>query len=104
AGLWGVGVDNAIIELDGPEPPACDGSAREFASRALEVGLVDQDGKRRVLKLNDSIAVGTGATSISASPSSSFEVEYLLDYGNAALPLQHATLQWTPESFASDIA
>lgn len=104
AGLWGCGVDNAIIELDGPEPPAGDGSAKIFAEQVMDAGVVAQDAARRTLRLTDTIAVGSGVSSMTASPCQHTEFEYLLDYGVPELPLQHATFSWAPDSFATEIA
>lgn len=44
--LWTLGVDNALIDIDAPETPILDGSAREYARAITETGLVDQDAER----------------------------------------------------------
>ena len=44
--LWTLGVDNAVIDIDAPETPILDGSAREYARAIAETGLTDQDAER----------------------------------------------------------
>ena len=45
--LWTLGVDNAVIDIDAPETPIMDGSAREYARAITETGLADQDAERQ---------------------------------------------------------
>src|SRR4030042_917435 len=46
AALYGIGVDNALIEINGPEVPIMDGSARPFVSAILKAGIVEQEAER----------------------------------------------------------
>jgi len=45
--LWSMGVDNAVIDIDAPETPILDGSAREYVQRITETGLVEQKADRK---------------------------------------------------------
>lgn len=87
--LAGLGVDNALIDLDGPELPIGDGSAKPFVDAIQEAGLVEQDTPRRPLVITEPVTVRApagpdGAESVLvALPTggSTLEVLYDLDYG-----------------------
>jgi UDP-3-O-[3-hydroxymyristoyl] N-acetylglucosamine deacetylase len=78
--LHGVGIDNAIIEVSGPELPILDGSAAPFVDAILSAGIEVQIRQRPVLVLKRTIEVRQGDRSAIAEPSSNFEV--------------HAAVQW----------
>src|SRR5579872_6776061 len=57
AALAGLQIDNCLVELNGSEPPGCDGSSRLFAERLLDAGIVDQGVARERLELQHSVVV-----------------------------------------------
>src|SRR4029077_8507017 len=57
AALAGLQIDNCLVELNGPEPPGCDGSSLLFAERLLDAGVVEQGVLRDRLELRHSVAV-----------------------------------------------
>ncbi len=69
AALHAAGVDNARVELDGPEVPVMDGSAEAFSTLIDEVGLVDQTTPRRVLRVLKTVRVGEGTRVAELVPS-----------------------------------
>ncbi|MFQ5766133.1 MAG: UDP-3-O-acyl-N-acetylglucosamine deacetylase [Rhodospirillales bacterium] len=60
AALAGCGIDNAVIELDGPEVPIMDGSAQPFVFLVECAGVVEQDAPRRVIRVLKSVAASAG--------------------------------------------
>ncbi len=70
----GLGVDNAIVELDANEPPIADGSSREYARMVRQVGLALQAEKREPLVLGAPIEIKSGETTISAFPYDGFKI------------------------------
>ena len=78
----GAGVDNLIVEIDGPEVPALDGSAQPFYEAILDAGLTDCDAPRRVLRVTSPVSVQDGDAVIAAVPCSdaAMQVTYELDY------------------------
>ena len=62
--LSGMGVDNAIVELDASEPPIVDGSARPFTTLIHQSGIVDQSDEREVFTLTQPITINEGSRSI----------------------------------------
>ena len=81
--LAGLGVDNALVRLDGPELPCGDGSAAPFVEPMLKVGLVSQDAPRRVHRITEPILVQEGDAMLSVFPSETDELRIVfdLDYG-----------------------
>ena len=87
--LAGLGVDNALIDLDGPEVPIGDGSAKPFVDAIQNSGIVEQDARRRPLVVSEPLTVRAPAgpdgeeSILVALPtgSESLELLYDLDYG-----------------------
>jgi UDP-3-O-[3-hydroxymyristoyl] N-acetylglucosamine deacetylase/3-hydroxyacyl-[acyl-carrier-protein] dehydratase len=82
--LAGLRIDNALIEIDGPELPCGDGSALPFVEPILEAGLAEQDAPRRVFKIVEPIMVEDGDAMLAVFPSSNdeFHLTFELDYGS----------------------
>ncbi len=100
--LAGLRVDNALIRLDGPEPPCGDGSAEIFVEAILKAGIEVQDMPRRVYRVTETITVSEGDSMLVAAPgdAADLQVLYNLDYGaeSPILPQLHAfTLNGTKE-------
>jgi UDP-3-O-acyl N-acetylglucosamine deacetylase len=106
AGLWVLGIDNAVVEIDGPEVPALDGSALPFAEGLRDAGRVEQKAPRKVFALDQPVAVADGDGSLTAFPNESgLRISYTLDYGDTpALRPQFVSVDVTEEKFFSQIA
>lgn len=109
AALAGLGVDNCLVQLDGPEPPGCDGSSRLFAERLLEATIIEQDQPRACLRIvrNVSVRGDDGVQSLTGAPAAEdgLTICYGLDYG-AASPIvpQEYGVRMTPETFLQELA
>lgn len=109
AALAGLQIDNCLVELDGPEPPGCDGSSLLFAECLLDAGIADQGGVRQRLDLRHSVVVQgeSSAQSVRGAPTDDgkLHIEYTLDYGpDCRIEQQHYSVVVTPETFLSQIA
>src|ERR1700709_636971 len=76
AALAGLNVDNALIEIDGPETPIMDGSAAQFVAAIDSVGLVTQARRRKYLKILKSVYVEQGRSRAELKP---FEAGFRVD-------------------------
>lgn len=78
----GMGIDNLIVEIDGPEVPALDGSSQPYIEAFQQVGLVACDAERHYIKINRPITVQDNGAAISAMPAADgdSQVTYELDY------------------------
>ncbi|MFI3317610.1 MAG: bifunctional UDP-3-O-[3-hydroxymyristoyl] N-acetylglucosamine deacetylase/3-hydroxyacyl-ACP dehydratase [Rikenellaceae bacterium] len=103
--LWTLGVDNAIIEIDAPETPIMDGSAREYAAKILEAGIVEQSAERACFVVNEKLnyTIADKGVEISIYPDDEFSATVHVDYNSKVIGNQYAT--YTPEdSYAEKIA
>ena len=103
AALAGLQIDNCLVQLNGPEPPGFDGSARPMVESLLHVGITEQSAEREVLTVGSPVCVTDGrGGSIVAEPSaqSTLAITYVLDYGpSSPIPAQRLTIDLTPQSF-----
>jgi UDP-3-O-[3-hydroxymyristoyl] N-acetylglucosamine deacetylase / 3-hydroxyacyl-[acyl-carrier-protein] dehydratase len=92
--LVGLGVDNVLMTIDGPEVPILDGSARHFVQALLEVGFEEQDADREYFEITEPITYHdeeTGAE-LMALPHDGFEVITMIDFNSKVLGQQYAQL------------
>jgi len=81
--LFGLGIDNALIEIDNEEVPILDGSAKEFIEKIKLAGIKISDAPIKVIKVNKEINYSDGARFISIKPSTlSLEIDFELKYKN----------------------
>lgn len=106
ASLYGLGIDNCIIELDAPEPPVLDGSAKPFADAIIQVGIAEQNEQRQLFEPTEVIQFSDPSrkTDIHVIPFSSFRVTIMVDYANPALGTQYTTLVSNEEEFLPEFA
>lgn len=107
--LVGLGVDNAIIRLAGPELPCGDGSAKPFVDPILSVGTVPLDRARKSFRLREAVVVqDESGARISAMPCDieGMSVFYDLDYGRNGhrIPAQLCSFNATTRDYATEIA
>ncbi len=104
AALVGFGVDNVMVELDGPEVPILDGSAAPFIEVLREAGLKEQNAPRKCLTLAKPVQVRDGDAYIKASPSRHFHVRYTIDFPHPMVGRQELSWSFDESAFAQDIA
>lgn len=118
AALAGLQIDNCLVELDGPEPPGCDGSSLEFAESLLDAGIVDQGATRERLELRQNVVVqGDGGQTVGGGPlnegrgadgrssDGQLQINYSLDYGpDSPIVQQQYSVVVSPETFLAEIA
>ena len=107
--LRGLGIDNALLRLHGPELPCGDGSAMPFVEPVRAAGIAEQDAPRRTFRLSETVSVTEGDASITAIPADSpggMRVMYDLDYGPNATRIPHQAWSFDPDrdDYAREIA
>jgi UDP-3-O-[3-hydroxymyristoyl] N-acetylglucosamine deacetylase / 3-hydroxyacyl-[acyl-carrier-protein] dehydratase len=103
--LAGVHVDNALIELDGPEPPAGDGSSSIFAERIAETGTAEQKAPARVIELPDVLSLEEGQSSYVVSPlRAGLEVSATIRFDHPRIGRQFASFEVTPDVYSREVA
>ena len=104
AALYAAGVDNVLIEVNAPEMPILDGSARYYCEEIARVGLQDQKADKDFFYIKSKIEVRDEATgsSILVLPDDEFSADVKIDFNSVVLNNQFATLD-TMDNFASEI-
>lgn len=105
AALWGMGVDNALIELDGPEVPIADGSAGIWVSQIVEVGVVVQERAREYFIPTTKLELKNDErkSEIAIYPDTNFTVSVHVDFNSKVVGRQYATFE-TGDNFGQKIA
>lgn len=106
AALKGLGVDNATIELSGPEPPIMDGSALPFVQAIQKVDLIDQDAIQDVFKVMELIQFKDAENEIEINilPAEQFKITFFMDYGLPNFGLQYVSIEDVESEFEKEIA
>lgn len=107
ASLYGSGIDNAVIELNAPEVPIMDGSARQFVEGINRAGIVDQEAEKDYFTLKENLYYEDekGYVEMLAvpTPGSEFRITVMVDYNSPVLGTQHASMYHIGE-FQKEIA
>ena len=105
AALVGLGIDNVMIDLNGPETPIMDGSSKEFIQALSSVGMETQDAEREYITINENITFKDALrkTEITVMPADDYQVTVMIDFDSKVLGKQHATLDHISE-FPGQIA
>jgi len=104
ASLAGLGIDNAQVELDGPEIPILDGSASPFVEAFVEVGLLRQESLRDFLTVLKPIVVADGEKRLAIFPSNDLRITYAIDFPHSAIGYQEREFRVSRNTFAEEIA
>jgi UDP-3-O-[3-hydroxymyristoyl] N-acetylglucosamine deacetylase len=102
--LVGLGVDNALIEIDGPEVPVMDGSAECFVDAIDQAGLVAQGAPKRVIRIRKSVRVELGAGFAEFHPHDGCRFEAAIAFDCPVVGEQAIGIDVTPQSYRSEIA
>ena len=105
AALRGMGVDNAIIEVDGPEVPIMDGSAAPFVAAIDQAGIETQSAARRYIQVLKPVQVAIGDSFGELRPhASGFRAEIEIDFANPVIGRQNFSFDLSPESFRREVS
>lgn len=90
--LTGMGVDNAIIEIDNIEVPILDGSAKPYIDAIWKDGLVEQDAPRKYIEIKETIEIVNEekGSMVRIEPAEDFSYDILVDFNSRVLGVQHA--------------
>lgn len=105
AALVGSGVDNAILEITGPETPIVDGSAIAFVEAIKDAGIIEQDAERKYYEIKEKITYSDPAKGIEITiyPDDHLSYQVMVDYNSKVLGNQFSVLN-NMSAFNSEIA
>ncbi len=105
AALAGCGIDNARLEVEGPEIPIVDGSSEPFVALIREAGIHEQRHSRRFLLIRKAVTVTDGDKLARLSPArGKFSIDYTIDFRHPLISDQSFRVEMTERSFQKDIA
>jgi len=105
ASLCGLGVDNAVVEIDGPEAPILDGSAAPFVAAIDQVGIETLDEPRRYIRVLKPVRVATGDAYGELRPfARGFRVEAEIEFDHPLIGRQAFAFDGRPDTFRREIA
>jgi UDP-3-O-[3-hydroxymyristoyl] N-acetylglucosamine deacetylase len=99
AALWGLGVDNARIVVDGPEVPIMDGSSAPFIALIEATGLREQAEERQFLEITEKVTLQQGDSELTLLPHDGFCVEIEIDYDHPQIARQLARYDFSHCNF-----
>lgn len=104
AAFAGLHIDNAIVEIDGPEVPILDGSAAPFVDAIDEVGIEELDTPRRYIEVLKPVRVENGAQFGELAPHDGFRVDIEIAFASDAIGHQRLVLDLEPQTFREEVA
>ncbi len=104
AALCALGIDNAVVELDGPEVPIMDGSSEPFVQLLDRAGRRRQDAPRRYIEITAPIEVVDGDKRASLTPADGFEVAFEIAFASSAIGRQRVDLHMNEAAFRKELS
>jgi UDP-3-O-[3-hydroxymyristoyl] N-acetylglucosamine deacetylase len=104
AALSGAGIDDARIELDGPEPPILDGDALCYLALIDAAGVRLQEGRRGSIHVRKVVEIRSGEASVRLHPHDGRQFEFTIDFASKLIGCQHLHFVFTEAGFRSEIA
>lgn len=106
AALAGLGIDNAVIEVDAPEIPIMDGSASPWVFLLQSVGIHDQAAAKKYLRIKRPVRVEDGDKWAELRPFKGFRVDFAIDFNHPeiARSQQHMVMDFSSSAFVRDIS
>ncbi|PLX70930.1 MAG: UDP-3-O-acyl-N-acetylglucosamine deacetylase [Denitrovibrio sp.] len=104
AALYGLGIDNAKIDVCGPEVPVFDGSSTAFVNAVYNAGVTEQAKARKFIKFKKRIRLEKDGKWIEVIPSRFFKVTFDIEFENESIGQQKSFINVTPESFTKELA
>ena len=104
AALAGSAISNALIEVDGPEVPILDGSAALFVEGMLTAGILVQDAPVMAIRVLKSVEVRDGDAMARLEPSEMLEIDFRIDFAEAAIGQQAKVLNMANGAFVRELS
>ncbi len=102
--MAGLGIDNAVVEVNGPEVPIMDGSSAPFVFLIQCAGIRNQAAPKKVMRILKKICIEDGDKRNCLYPSTGFKVSYLLDYDHPLLRNRRACVDFSKQAYTREVA
>lgn len=104
AAIWGLSIDNLIVELDAQEIPIMDGSSSSFIFLIECAGVHNQEAPRKIIEILKTVSVEDGDKSLTIEPSKEFYIDLQIDFHHNQLGEQNFSFNPSHTSFKNDIS
>ena len=104
AAFFGLGIDNAVVELDGPEVPIMDGSAAPFVFLIKSGAVREQKSPKQFIVIKKPFKVDDGNRSVCIYPSKELKITYMIDFQHPLLRNQEYELTFSGRDFVREIS
>lgn len=104
AALAGCAVQNALIEIDGPEVPILDGSSAPFVAGFIKAGIVALDAPARAIRILKPVEVREGEAVARLEPSDMLEIDFRIEFAEAAIGKQEKVLNLANGAFVRELS
>jgi UDP-3-O-[3-hydroxymyristoyl] N-acetylglucosamine deacetylase len=104
AAFFGLGIGNAVVEVDGPEVPIMDGSAAPFVFLIKSAGILEQKRPKRFIVIKRPFKVADGNRSVCIYPSKELKITYMIDFQHPLLRNQEYELNFSGRDFIREIS
>src|SRR5215813_6193879 len=102
--LYGVGIDNAFIELDNFEVPILDGSALPFTEAISRVGIQKQQKPKQYIRITKEFVLQDGGKTLGIYPADTFSIQYAIDFPHPLIGKQRLEVEFIGSNYADSIA
>lgn len=103
AALWGCGVDNCVVEIDGPEVPIMDGSSEPFVFLIECAGILKQQKSRKIIEVLKEVTIKDKDGYVTITPSNHFGVSLEIDFNNKVIANQSSRFVAGDFCFKNDL-
>ena len=104
AAFFGLGIDNARVEVDGPEVPIMDGSAAPFVFLLRSAGIREQKSPKRFVVIKRPLEIREGGRSVRINPSKELKISFAIDFNHPLLRDQSFDLKFSGKDFVKEIS
>ena len=104
AAVSGLGIDDVLIDMDGPEPPILDGSAAPFLAALKDAGMASLEGEPEFLELTEPVRIIDGASVYEAYPADGLELDVTIEFPHPLIGKQSRRFIINEETFASELS
>ncbi len=106
AAVYGLEIDNIVVEVDSNEPPVIDGSAKPFVDILQKTGFVEQDSPKDYLEIKETITYSDVEKGIDmvVFPSDELRITFMVDYKNPALGTQYTSMYSLSDEFVKEFS
>jgi UDP-3-O-[3-hydroxymyristoyl] N-acetylglucosamine deacetylase len=102
--LYGMGIDNAYVELDNFEVPILDGSALPYTEAIARIGVVRQQSNKQYIRITKEFVLKDGAKKLGIYPSETFSIQYDINFPHPLIGKQSLHVPLTGSNYAEAIA